>query len=317
MAGADAVSDTPLLPEASTLAERVDALFFTLVGVDVFMVLVLSGLIIGFAVYYRRSARVNRTTNVPETKTEIVWSLGLLAVFLAIFVWAAHLYVEEASPPNNALEIHAIGKQWMWKFQHRNGRREINELHVPLGVPVKVVLATQDVIHSFFVPAFRVKQDLVPGRYRTVWFTPSRIGRYHLFCAEYCGLDHSRMRGQVIVMEPAEYEIWLAGGGGAESLPAQGEKLFSSLGCIVCHGAGSKVAAPSLAGIFGKPVPLKGGQTVIADETYIRDSILTPEKQVAAGYEPIMPSFAGRVTDSDLTRLIAYIKSLSREEGRP
>ncbi len=316
MAGMDAVSDTPLLPQASTLAERVDALFFTLVGVDVVMVLVLSGLIVGFAVHYRRGARVNRTTDAPETKTEIVWSLGLLAVFLAIFVWAAHLYVEEASPPNNALEIHAIGKQWMWKFQHQNGRREINELHVPLGVPVKVVLATQDVIHSFFVPAFRVKQDLVPGRFRTVWFTPSRIGRYHLFCAEYCGLDHSRMRGRVIVMEPAEYEAWLADVS-AEPSPAQGEKLFSSLGCIACHGAGSKVAAPPLAGIFGKPVPLKGGRTVIADETYIRDSILTPEKQVVAGYEPIMPSFAGRVNESDLTRLIAYIKSLSGEEGRP
>jgi len=317
MAGTNALSDTPLLPEASTLAERVDTLFFTLTGLDALMVLVLSGLIIGFAVYYRRGARVNRTTKVPETKTEIIWSLGLLTIFLAIFVWAAHLYVEEASPPKNALEIHAIGKQWMWKFQHRNGQREINELHVPLGVPVKVVLATQDVIHSFFVPAFRTKQDLVPGRYRTVWFTPSRIGRYHLFCAEYCGLDHSRMRGQVIVMEPAEYEAWLAGESGAESLPAQGEKLFSSLGCIVCHGAGSKVAAPSLAGIFGKPVPLTGGQTVVADETYIRDSILTPEKQVVAGYEPIMPSFRGRVDESDLTKLIAYIKSLSREDARP
>lgn len=316
MAATDAVSNTPLLPAASTLAERVDTLFFTLTGLDALMVLVLSGLIIGFAVYYRRSVRVNRVTDIPETKTEIIWSLGLLTIFLGIFVWAAHLYVEEARPPKNALETHAIGKQWMWKFQHRNGQREINELHVPLGVPVKVVLATQDVIHSFFVPAFRVKQDVVPGRYRTVWFTPSRIGRYHLFCAEYCGLDHSRMRGQVIVMEPAEYETWLAGGG-VEPLPAQGEKLFSSLGCIVCHGAGSKVAAPSLAGIFGKPVSLKDGQTVIADETYIRDSILTPEKQVVAGYEPIIPSFAGRVTDSDLTRLIAYIKSLSREEGRP
>ncbi|HYE34580.1 cytochrome c oxidase subunit II [Methylocaldum sp.] len=317
MAGTDAVSDTPLLPQASTLAERVDALFFTLVGVDVLMVLVLSGLIIGFAVYYRRSARVNRTTNVPETKTEIIWSLGLLTIFLAIFVWAAHLYVTEENPPRNALEIHAIGKQWMWKFEHRNGQREINELHVPLGLPVKVVLATQDVIHSFFVPAFRAKQDVVPGRYRTVWFTPSRIGRYHLFCAEYCGLDHSRMRGQVIVMEPAEYEAWLAGDSGAESLPVQGEKLFSSLGCIICHGAGSKVAAPSLAGIFGKPVPLTGGQTVVADETYIRDSILMPEEQVVSGYEPIMPSFVGRVDQSDLTKLIAYIKSLSREEARP
>ncbi|MGX2040423.1 cytochrome c oxidase subunit II [Methylocaldum sp. MU1018] len=317
MTGADAVSDAPLLPQASTLAARVDAMFFTLVGVDLLMVLILSGLIIGFAVRYRRGARVNRTTRIPETRTEMTWSIALLAIFLVIFVWSAHLYVTQESPPRDALEIRAVGKQWMWKFEHRNGQREIDELHVPLGVPVKVVLASQDVIHSFFVPAFRIKQDAVPGRYRTVWFTPSRIGRYHLFCAEYCGLDHARMRGEVVVMEPSEYENWLAGGIGAEPLSAEGEKLFSSLGCIACHGAGSTVAAPSLAGIFGKPVPLAGGQTAIVDETYIRDSILTPKKQVVAGYVPIMPSFQGRVNESDLTALIAYIKSLSRKEARP
>jgi cytochrome c oxidase subunit 2 len=213
MPGTDSHETIALLPRASTLAEKVDSLFLTLLGLDLFMVVALFGLIIGFAAYYRHGARRNRVSRLPQTRTEIAWSTALLLVFLGIFAWSAKLYVEESSPPKNALEIHGIGKQWMWKFEHRGGQREINELHVPLGVPVKVVLATQDVIHSFFVPAFRMKQDVVPGRLRVAWFTPSRVGRYHLFCAEYCGLDHSRMRGQVVVMERADYEAWLARGG--------------------------------------------------------------------------------------------------------
>lgn len=213
MPGTDVHATIALLPRASTLAERVDTLFLTLLGVDLVMVLVLFGLIIGFAAHYRRGARRDRVSNVPETRTEIAWSAALLLVFLGIFAWSARLYVEESSPPKHALEIHGLGQQWMWKFEHRGGPREINELHVPAGVPVKVVLATEDVIHSFFVPAFRVKEDVVPGRLRVAWFTPSRVGRYHLFCAEYCGLDHSRMRGQVVVMERADYEAWLERGG--------------------------------------------------------------------------------------------------------
>jgi cytochrome c oxidase subunit 2 len=213
MTPADTHESIALLPRASTLAEKVDTLFLTLLGVDLAMVLVLFGLIVGFATYYRRGAARNRVSHVPQTRVEIAWSLGLLLIFVSIFAWSARIYVEESSPPENALEIHGIGRQWMWKFEHRGGQREINELHVPLGVPVKVILGTQDVIHSFFVPAFRMKQDVVPGRLRVAWFTPSRVGRYHLFCAEYCGLDHSRMRGQVVVMEPADYEAWLAKGG--------------------------------------------------------------------------------------------------------
>lgn len=318
MSGTDALSDSiALLPQASTLAGRVDTLFFTLLALDLVMILVLFGLIVGFAVYYRRNARADRATHPPETKIEIAWSVGLLVVFLGIFAWSARLYIEVESPPKNALEIHGTGQQWMWKFEHPNGRREIDALHLPLGGPVKVILATQDVIHSFFVPAFRVKQDVVPGRLQAVWFTPSRVGRYHLFCAEYCGLDHSRMRGEVVVMERTDYEAWLAGSAGAESLPAQGEKLFSQLGCIGCHAPGSKVLAPGLGGIFGKNVPLADGGIVMVDENYLRDSILTPEKQVVAGYRPIMPSFAGRVDEADLLRLIAYIKSLSGEETQP
>jgi cytochrome c oxidase subunit 2 len=213
MPGTDSHETIALLPRASTLAEKVDTLFLTLLGLDLFMVVALFGLIIGFAVYYRRGASRNRVSRLPQTRTEITWSVALLLIFLGIFAWSAKVYVEESSPPKNALEIHGIGKQWMWKFEHPGGQREINELHLPLGVPVKVVLATQDVIHSFFVPAFRMKQDVVPGRLRVAWFTPSRVGRYHLFCAEYCGLDHSRMRGQVVVMEQADYEAWLGRGG--------------------------------------------------------------------------------------------------------
>jgi cytochrome c oxidase subunit 2 len=317
MPGTDTQESIALLPRASTLAERVDAQFFTLLWVDALMVVVLFGLIIGFAVYYRRGTLRNRVSNAPQTRVEITWSTALLLIFLSIFAWSAHLYVEASSPPKNALEIHGIGKQWMWKFEHRGGQREINELHVPLGVPVKVILATQDVIHSFFVPAFRMKQDVVPGRLRVAWFTPSRVGRYHLFCAEYCGLDHSRMRGHVVVMERNDYEAWLAGFTGTESLAAQGEKLFSQYGCIGCHGPGSKVLAPGLGGIFGKSVPLAGGSIAVVDENYLRDSILAPEQQVVAGYQPIMPSFAGRIDEADLMRLIAYIKSLSAPQGAP
>ncbi|CAL1239407.1 cytochrome c oxidase subunit II [Candidatus Methylocalor cossyra] len=314
MPGPDAHENIALLPQASTLAERVDGLFLFLVGLDALMVVVLFGLIIGFAAYYRRGARRERTSHLPQTTLEITWSTALLLVFLGIFAWSARLYVEELSPPKDALEIQGIGKQWMWKFEHRGGQREINELHLPLGVPVKLILASQDVIHSFFVPAFRVKQDVVPGRLQATWFVPSRLGRYHLFCAEYCGLDHSRMGGQVVVMEPRDYEAWLAGFGSADAPAAQGEKLFAQFGCSGCHGAGSRVLAPSLAGIFGKTVPLADGSTVTVDENYLRTSILFPDQQVVAGYQPIMPSFAGRLDEAELLKLIAYLRSLSRPD---
>jgi cytochrome c oxidase subunit 2 len=206
----------------------------------------------------------------------------------------------------------------MWKAQHPGGQREINELHVPTGQDVRLVMASQDVIHSFFIPALRIKQDVVPGRYETMWFRADRPGRYHLFCAEYCGTDHAHMGGWVTVLNPREYASWLRQQGGQETLAEQGKQLFRTYGCGGCHGAGGSVRAPPLEGVFGSPVPLSDGSIVIADEKYIRDSIFDPKAQIAAGYQPIMPTFAGQVSEDDLAKLIAYIESIGpeRQAGR-
>jgi cytochrome c oxidase subunit 2 len=203
----------------------------------------------------------------------------------------------------------------MWKIQHPEGNREINELHVPLGRIVKLTMTSQDVIHSFFLPAFRVKQDVVPGRYTTEWFKASRLGTYHLFCSEFCGTQHSAMGGRIIVMDPAAYEEWLVRGQPGSTLVQSGERLFRELGCSGCHVGPSIVRAPPLEGLFGMPVPLDNGQVVIADEAYLRDSILFPAKQIVGGYTNDMPSFQGRVSEEELLQLIAYIKSLGARGG--
>jgi cytochrome c oxidase subunit 2 len=210
-----------------------------------------------------------------------------------------------------------LAKQWMWKLEHENGRREIDELHVPLGQPVELIMTSQDVIHSFFVPAFRTKQDVLPGRYTSLWFTATNTGRFHLFCAEYCGTDPAHMGGDVIVMEPAQFQRWLTAHAATQSMAARGEDLFRHLGCSGCHGENASVHAPNLAGVYGRPVPLSDGTTVDADERYIRDSILLPRKEVAAGYAPIMPSFTGQIGEDDILDLIAYIKSLASTKERP
>lgn len=312
------MQDMKLFPEqASVLAGRVDLLFFVLVAISLTMALLLTVLVLSFAIRYRRGARVDRALRRTGSGVEYFWMGGLLVVFSGLFVWAARLYVEEMHPPATALEILGLGKQWMWEFQHPTGQKEINELHVPLGTPVKLTLATADVIHSFYVPAFRIKQDVVPGRYNVTWFDATRLGRFHLFCAEYCGLNHARMGGWVTVMEPAQYQGWLSGRSGGASPAVQGEQLFHSYGCAGCHGSANRMLAPSLAGVFESRVRLQNGQTVIADETYLRDSILSPGKQVVAGFAPVMPSFAGRISEVELIQIIAYIKSLSKAEPKP
>src|SRR5581483_5283829 len=224
---------------------------------------------------------------------------------------------ERASAPPDAMEVFVVAKQWMWKLQHPGGQREIDELHVPRGRAVKLVMTSQDVIHSFYVPAFRLKQDVLPGRYTEMWFVATTAGRFHLFCAEYCGTDHAHMGGDVVVMEPAAFDQWLNEHRGAADMATRGEMLFRQYGCSGCHGQNATVHAPNLAGIFGKPVPLSDGTTVIADERYIRDSILLPRKEVAAGYPPIMPSFAGQIEEDDILDLIAYVKSLAPTQERP
>jgi cytochrome c oxidase subunit 2 len=229
---------------------------------------------------------------------------------MVIFAWGASLFFTISRPPAGALEIQVVGKQWMWKFQHPDGQREINELHVPVGRPVKLTMASEDVIHSFFVPAFRVKMDVVPGRTTTTWFEATKPGVYHLFCAEYCGTKHSGMIGRVVVLEPVQYQQWLSGGAIGEPPALAGEKLFRNLGCNACHRPGPGGLGPSLEGLFGTSRELQTGDTVMADEDYLRESILNPNARIVAGYQPIMPPFQGRITEEGLLQLIAYIKSL-------
>jgi cytochrome c oxidase subunit 2 len=231
-----------------------------------------------------------------------------------MFAWGASLYFHLSYPPANALNLYVVGKQWMWKIQHPEGRREINELHVPVGQPIKLTMTSEDVIHSFFVPAFRTKMDVVPGRYTTLWFEATKAGEYHLFCAEYCGTSHSLMIGRVVVMEPVQYQEWLSGGSSQEPLTVAGERLFQQLGCDTCHRADSRARGPVLEGLFGKSVQLQGGQTVIADEAYIRESILNPNAKLVTGYQPLMPTFQGLVSEEGILQILAYIKSLRTSE---
>ncbi|MGE5170342.1 MAG: cytochrome c oxidase subunit II [Rudaea sp.] len=312
-----------LPPEASTIAPRVDHLLYAVTAVTSVVAIAIFGAMIAFGIRYRAGSRAPRAEDVPAAqararrRVEAAWTLIPFLLFLAGFAWAARVYVVRATPPPNALEVFVVAKQWMWKLQHPGGQREIDELHVPRGQPIKLVMTSQDVIHSFFVPAFRLKQDVLPGRYTEMWFTATRTGRFHLFCAEYCGTDHARMGGDIVVMEPADYARWLNAHRGAPDMATRGEDLFRHFGCSGCHGANAAVHAPNLAGLYGKPVPLADGTTTLADERYIRDSILLPRREVAAGYEPIMPSFAGQIGEDDILDLIAYIKRLADTEERP
>jgi len=304
------------LPEqASTVASKVDALFFFLVGVTVFFSTLIFACVIVFALRYRRRSEAERPAAIHgSTLLEIIWSVIPLAIALTIFAWGATLYIHLTRPPQSSIEIFVVARQWMWKFQHPGGQRELNELHIPVGRPVKVTMTSEDVIHSFFVPAFRVKMDVLPGKYTTAWFEAVKPGQYHLFCAEYCGTSHSQMGGWVHVMEPAEYERWLAGDKPGESMAAAGERLYQRLGCQACHLKEGSGRAPSLVGIYGKPVQLATGQKVIADDGYVRESILNPQAKLVTGYPPIMPTFKGLVNEEQLTQLLAYIKSLRLEE---
>jgi cytochrome c oxidase subunit 2 len=306
----------PLFPEqASTMATRVDALFYFLVAVTICFVTLIFVTIVFFAVKYRRRAEDERPAPIEGNFwLEVFWSVIPFGLTMIMFVWGAIIYFDIFNPPNDALEISIVGRQWMWKAQHPEGQSEINELHVPLGQPVKLTMTSEDVIHDFFLPAFRVKQDVLPGRYTTLWFEATKAGEYPLYCAEYCGTQHSGMIGRVVVMEPAEFQKWLSGGATGMSMADLGESLFQRLGCQTCHRAGGTIQGPSLTGLFGKTVKLESGATVIVDEDYIRESIIDPRAKIVAGYQPIMPTFKGLISEEGLLQLIAYIKSLSTAE---
>lgn len=318
-------SQLPLFPEsASSVAPQVDALFFAWSAVSIFFTLLIAALIVYFMTKYRR--RHEDEVGLPERAPiwlEIAWSAIPLMIALAMFAWGTQVFVEIYRPPSDAVTYYGVGKQWMWKFQHPDGQREINTLHVPVGQAIQLKLTSEDVIHSFFVPAFRVKQDAVPGRYTTVWFRATKPGVYHLFCTEYCGGEHSRMIGSVVALEAPQYESWLAGGPAGTPLAASGAELFQQLACQTCHGeggsgaavAGMAARAPELEGIFNSQVKLADGRTVIADESYVRESILNPMAKVVAGWQPIMPTYQGQVTEEQLTQLISYVRSLSGDGG--
>ena len=311
--------NVPFSPDqASSYAGRVDSLYAFLCVLTFLVGGLISLVIIYFAVKYRRRSEDEIPRAVEGSmRLEIVWTVIPFIISMGIFVWGANLYYTMYRAPDEALDIYVVAKQWMWKFQHLDGQREINELHIPVGRKVKVTLTTEDVIHSFYVPAFRIKMDVVPGKYSTLWFEATKPGRYHLFCAEYCGTSHSGMIGWIDVMEPSEYQSWLAGGAAEGSLASSGEKLFQQLACITCHRSDAQGRGPVLEGLFGKEVQLQDGGKVIADESHIRESILNPRAKVVAGFQPIMPTFQGQVSEEQVLQLIAYIKSIgAKSPGR-
>src|SRR5712692_9809694 len=305
-------SGPPFFPEsASTMAPRVDALYFVLLAISAFFGLLIAGLIVYYAIRFHRSSPDQVGTQIHGGMVlEIVWSVIPLLITMVIFVWGASVFFAMSHPPDETLNVYVVGKQWMWKFQHLDGQREINELHVPVGRAVKLITTSEDVIHDFFVPAFRVKADVIPGRYVNIWFQATKPGRYRLFCAEYCGTKHSGMIGEVVAMEPSEYQTWLGGGAAEGSLASAGAKLFQDLACNTCHRPDAQGRGPVLEGQFGKTVTLQSGETVTVDEAYVRESILQPAAKVTAGFQPIMPTFQGLVTEEQLLALVEYVKSL-------
>jgi cytochrome c oxidase subunit II len=303
----------PFVPDsASTFSWKVDAVYFYLSGITLFFTLLISAILIFFVLRYRRRSPYEIPRPIAGShKLETLWSVIPFLIAMTIFGWASKVYFEQYSPPQNAVEVYVVGKQWMWKIQHSTGQREINELHVPIGRKIKLIMTTEDVIHSFFVPAFRMKADVVPGKYTTQWFEATKTGTYHLFCAEYCGMNHSGMIGSVIVMESREFDNWLSGNAGNTTPAVAGQQLFQTLGCVSCHGAnGEGGRGPTLAGLFGRDVRLGNGQTIRADEAYIRESILNPQAKLVEGFGPIMPTFQGQVSEDQLVQLLAFIKSL-------
>ena len=305
----------PLFPEqASTMATRIDAIYFVLLGLSIFFGLLVAGLVIILGIRYRSAANVDRSNVLHESMAlEFGWSFIPFLLAMGIFGWSAVVYADIYSPPDDSLEIYIIGKQWMWHAQHPLGKSEINDLHVPINQPVKLVMTSQDVIHSFYIPAFRIKQDVLPGRYTTMWFEATQPGEYHLFCAEYCGTEHSQMIGTVTAMEQQDYQAWLSGDVASESMAEVGERLFNQNGCASCHMDVDGGRGPSMVGLFGSEETLDDGSTVLVDEAYLRESIVDPTAKIAAGYEPIMPSYAGVISEGGILQIVAYIKSLEAQ----
>lgn len=308
-----------LFPEqASTFALEVDALYSFIVAVSAFFALGVSAAVVYFGVRYRRQHAHEVGAQIEGSlPLELAWSIIPTIISMVMFFWGAKLFYEIRRPPDEAMQIYAVGKQWMWKFQHTGGQREINELHVPTGRPIKILVTSEDVLHDLYFPAFRTKIDAIPGRYSQLWFEATKPGRYHIFCAEYCGTKHSGMIGTVVVMEPVQYQAWLAGGGSDGNMAERGAKLFQDLACNTCHLDSGQGRGPSLKDIVGKPVALADGSTVVVDEGFLRESIVNSQAQVVQGFAPLMPTFQGLISEEGLAALIEYIKSLSPQVTAP
>ncbi len=305
------------LERASTAAASVDHLFYFLLAVSAFFLVLIFTLLLYFAIRYRRRSPDQAAELIREpVALEVTWIVIPFLITIVIFIWGAKLYSDQSHTPSNAEQIFVVGKQWMWKLQHQEGNREINALHIPIGRPIELVMTSEDVVHDFFVPAFRVKKDVLPGRYTSIWFEANKTGTYHFFCSQYCGTDHARMTGWVTVMEPAECERWLSEDAPRETMVSSGERLFQRLGCSSCHGAADSDHGPTLLGLYGRTRRMQDGHSVVADEAYIRESIVNPRAKLVSGYQSLMPTFQGQVDEEHILQLIAYIKSLATPERK-
>jgi cytochrome c oxidase subunit 2 len=296
--------------EASTIAPYMDALYFFLLAMTIVGLLLVAAIVTTFSLRYRKSVHPVATQIEGSTLLEATWTIIPLAIFLVTFVWGALLYFRIYNPPANSMNIYVVGKQWMWKAEHPGGQHEINALHVPTGRPVQLTMISQDVFHSFSIPDFRVKREVIPGRYSTVWFEATTPGTYHIFCTQYCGTNHSAMIGEVTVLTPADYEKWTQESTSGMSLAQNGERLFASMGCNACHSGNAAARGPNLAGVYGSTLQLTNGSQVLVTDGYLRDSILNPSQHVTAGYSPIMPTYQGQISEDGLIDLVEYLKSL-------
>ncbi len=305
------LNDSALFPrEASTIAPYTDALYLFLLLITIVGTALVAGLVFGFSVRYRKARHPVAEQIEGSTLLEATWTIIPLALFLIVFVWGALLYFRIYTPPTNAMNVYIVGKQWMWKAEHPGGQHEINALHVPIGRPVQLTMISHDVFHSFSIPDFRVKREVIPGRYTTVWFQATKPGVYHLFCTQYCGTDHSAMIGEITALAPEDYERWTQESTSGMSLAQNGERLFASMGCNSCHNGNATARGPSLANVYGSTLQLANGSQVQVNDAFLRDSILNPSQHVTAGYAPIMPTYQGQVSEEGLIDLVEYIKQL-------
>jgi len=300
-------------PEASKIAPQMDALYFFMVLVSLIGLTIVILLVFAFSVLYRKQRHPQAVQIEGSTLLEATWTIIPLGLFLIMFVWGALIYFRVYTPPANAMNIYVVGKQWMWKAEHPGGQHEINSLHIPTGQPIQLTLISQDVFHSFSIPAFRVKREAIPGRYTTVWFEPTMPGTYHLFCTQYCGTDHSMMVGDIVVLSPEDYKKWLASSTSGNSLAQDGERLFASLSCTACHNTRPDARGPSLANVYGAKLTLTSGQAITADDAYLREAILNPSQHITQGYAPIMPTYQGQISEEGVIALVEYIKHLDSD----